>query len=225
MMIPRHEYVSGGWPMLKPPPSICLRNARLPFVLWHGHFIRIKIHGDQGTQLILNNLLGMYPLHYLASRIPALFFQERRCVEACSNQELCNTRIQPHIIIYTIWKIGWKMVGCLMLLAISCFNVETVRELDFYPVRGGNGILPARQLLLSDADILWWQKKRKRCWKNVAGRLGTNVLIMTTRIYMFCSGLKGLFSMLIALNWSFLSIPVIAWPAIWKSQDRTGDEQ
>ena len=52
------------------------------------------------------------------------------------------------------------MVGCLMLLAISCFNVETVRELDFYPVRGGNGIVPARQLLLSDADIVVTEEKK-----------------------------------------------------------------
>ena len=69
------------------------------------------------------------------------------------------------------------MVGCLMLLAISCFNVETVRELDFYPVRGGNGIVPARQLLLSDADIVVTEEKK-------------------ALIYMFCSGLFSMFSAL-----------------------------
>ena len=159
MMIPRHEYVSGAWNH-RPVFAIIAGTDHL----WHGQ-LRIKSMEIRGL------------LHHFASRSRQIS-QERPCVEVCSNKELCNTRSQIYIICMEIW---WNMVGCLMLLPISCFNVESVRELDFIQFVVAMALCQ-RGSCCSVMQTLWWQKKRKRCWKNVAGRSGTNVLMMTTRI-------------------------------------------
>ena len=120
-----------------------------------------KIHGDQGTQLILTVcwecilciILLLDPGRYLKNVVVWRF-------APIGNYATLAVKYIILYILYIYMEIWWNMVGCLMLLAISCFNVETVRELDFYPVRGGNGIVPARQLLLSDADIVVTEEKK-----------------------------------------------------------------